>query len=61
VLPDAEHGHLHCRECGGSWEIAKADIAPMLDALRGARGFHVDISHVSLSGRCARCAEHGPE
>jgi Fur family ferric uptake transcriptional regulator len=60
VLPDAEHGHLHCRQCGGSWEIEGAEISPMLDALRDARGFHVDISHVSLSGRCALCAVAGP-
>ena len=60
VLPDAEHGHLHCRQCGGSWEITGAEISPMLDALRSERGFHVDISHVSLSGRCADCAEQRP-
>jgi Fur family ferric uptake transcriptional regulator len=55
VLPGREHGHLHCRSCGRSWEVGEAEVAPMLDALRRRRGFHADISHMALVGRCADC------
>ena len=55
VLPDTDHGHLHCRSCGRSWEVGAAEVAPMIDALRERRGFEADISHMSLVGRCADC------
>jgi Fur family transcriptional regulator, ferric uptake regulator len=55
VLPQTEHGHLHCRECGRSWEVGATEVAPMLDALRARRGFEADISHMALVGVCADC------
>ena len=57
VLPATDHGHLHCDRCGGSWEIPAAEAAPLVDALRASRGFSVNLSHVSVSGTCASCAE----
>ena len=57
VLPTADHGHLHCRSCGASWEISTAEadeIAGMLDA---GRAFRVDRSHITISGRCAACTD----
>jgi Fur family transcriptional regulator, ferric uptake regulator len=59
VLPGREHGHLHCRSCGRSWEVGAAEVAPMLDALRRRRGFEADISHMALVGRCADCVAGG--
>jgi Fur family ferric uptake transcriptional regulator len=59
VLPESEHGHLHCRQCDASWEIDAAEVEPMLAGLRAARGFEVDISHISLEGRCAQCRQIG--
>lgn len=56
VLPTADHGHLHCRACGSSWEISTGEadsIAGMLDA---GRTFRVDRSHITISGTCADCA-----
>jgi len=56
VLPTADHGHLHCRACGASWEISAVEadeIAGMLDA---GRAFRVDRSHITISGTCADCA-----
>ena len=56
VLPTADHGHLHCRACGASWEISAVEadeIAGMLDA---GRTFRVDRSHITISGTCADCA-----
>jgi Fur family ferric uptake transcriptional regulator len=55
VLPEREHGHLHCRSCGRSWEVGTAEVAPMLVALRAGRGFEADISHMALVGRCGEC------
>jgi Fur family ferric uptake transcriptional regulator len=56
VLPIEEHGHLHCRSCGGSWQI-RPDEADAIAALFGReRSFAVDRSHVTISGSCASCA-----
>ena len=56
VLPAAEHGHLHCSECGATWELGRERAAAVSAALRGADGFEVEIGHVTLVGRCATCA-----
>ncbi|MEO7118391.1 MAG: Fur family transcriptional regulator [Candidatus Limnocylindrales bacterium] len=56
VLPDREHGHLHCSHCGRTWEIEALEATGMVDSLRTSRGFEVDLSHVTLSGRCEDCA-----
>jgi Fur family ferric uptake transcriptional regulator len=56
VLPQPDHGHLHCASCGVTWEIGEARAAAVADALRGADGFEVDIGHVTLVGRCGPCA-----
>ena len=55
VQPLADHGHLHCRNCGGSWEIDAGEAAALVEALRTGRGFAVDLSHVTVTGRCATC------
>jgi Fur family transcriptional regulator, ferric uptake regulator len=56
VLPAADHGHLHCSECGATWELDRDRAAAVSRALRAADGFEVDIGHVTLVGRCAGCA-----
>jgi Fur family ferric uptake transcriptional regulator len=55
VLPKGDHGHLHCRSCGQTWELSWSEAQGMVDALRAARGFEVDLSHVTIVGRCADC------
>jgi Fur family transcriptional regulator, ferric uptake regulator len=55
VLPDAEHGHLHCRDCGAAWEITADEGASIVATLEAARGFAVDLSHVTIVGRCRAC------
>ena len=57
VLPGSEHWHLHCAECGATWEIGAAQAAGVADALRSGDGFEIDIGHVTLVGRCRHCAE----
>jgi Fur family ferric uptake transcriptional regulator len=57
VLPRTEHGHLHCSGCGGSWDIERAEAAELVAALRRDRGFEMDLTHLTISGRCAGCAD----
>jgi Fur family ferric uptake transcriptional regulator len=58
VLPEADHGHLHCLACGETWEIDAGEAAVLVTALRADRGFTVELSHLSVSGRCGPCSEH---
>jgi Fur family transcriptional regulator, ferric uptake regulator len=55
VLPDAEHGHLHCRNCGQSWEIDSREAASLVTSLADDRGFAADLSHLTVVGICADC------
>jgi Fur family ferric uptake transcriptional regulator len=59
VLPQPEHGHLHCSACGATWEIGADRAAAVAAALRREDGFEVDIGHVTLVGRCRECATPG--
>jgi Fur family ferric uptake transcriptional regulator len=56
VLPEREHGHLHCTECGATWEIGKAGAGDIVRAFRAVDGFEIDIGHVTVVGRCRECA-----
>ena len=55
VLPQREHGHLHCRSCGRVWELEADEADAVTRQLRARRGFDVDLSHVTIVGRCADC------
>jgi Fur family ferric uptake transcriptional regulator len=55
VLPEAVHGHLHCNACGTTWEIPADEAAGLVQALERQRGFAVDVTHLSIAGRCAGC------
>ena len=55
VLPETEHGHLHCEACGGRWEIGAEEAAGLVDGLRTRHGFSVDLSHLTVVGRCRGC------
>ena len=56
VLPVAEHAHLHCADCGRSWEIAAAEVGGLAEGLRRDHGFAVDVAHLTIAGRCQDCA-----
>jgi len=56
VLPETDHGHLHCRECGSSWEIESRQAESLVTALANERGFVIDLSHLTVVGTCAICA-----
>jgi Fur family ferric uptake transcriptional regulator len=57
VLPDQVHGHLYCVACGSSWEIRPETGAAIVESLAGDLGFTVDLSHVTISGRCQGCRD----
>lgn len=62
VLPALEHGHLHCRGCGAESDLSADDPAVLaaVAAFEHERGFEIDISHLSLIGRCAGCRGETP-
>ncbi len=57
VLPDTEHGHLHCRGCGATLEIDAGEAAAFVAALEARHGFAIDLSHITVVGRCAGCRQ----
>lgn len=57
VLPEQIHGHLYCVACGATWEIRPETGAAIVDALAADLGFAVDLSHVTISGRCEGCRD----
>ena len=56
LLPEREHGHIYCDTCGSVWELEQDEAAGIVNKLRRERGFAVDVSHVTIVGRCADCA-----
>jgi Fur family ferric uptake transcriptional regulator len=59
VGPATEHGHLYCAECGSSSEISDQAAARIVSTLHETDGFEVDVSHVTVVGRCRDCARRG--
>ena len=55
VRPVAEHAHLHCSDCGSSWEIGTKDVAALVRGIRRDHGFAVDVAHLTIAGRCRDC------
>ena len=55
VRPVAAHGHLHCNGCGTTWEIDSEEAASLVETLARQRDFAVDLSHLSIAGRCSGC------
>ena len=55
VRPGEEHGHLHCADCGGRWEIGAKPAAAIVELLLTSDGFTVDPSHVTVVGYCSAC------
>lgn len=55
VAPIADHGHLFCDRCGGRWEIHARQAEGIVAAFRDVEGFEVDVSHVTVVGRCNAC------
>ena len=56
VQPAAIHGHLHCIGCGTTWEIGMDEAAALVSSTRTGARLPVDLSHLSIAGRCAGCS-----
>ncbi len=56
IRPTAAHGHLHCIGCGTTWEIGADEASSLVATLARRRAFTVDLSHLSIAGRCSDCA-----
>ena len=59
VRPAEQHGHLHCSDCGSSWEIGPGDADATVRSFRDRLGFELDLSHLTVIGRCRTCAARG--
>ncbi len=59
VLPETEHGHAYCNECGRSWDVEVEEVGAMLASFQERRGFEVDLSHLTVAGRCRDCRGAG--
>ena len=59
--PAQAHPHIHlvCRDCGTVTEAEPATMQPVVDRLQTEHGFEVDVTHVSLFGRCGQCEASG--
>jgi Fur family transcriptional regulator, ferric uptake regulator len=55
LASDAEHVHLVCQDCGKIDKASPAAIAPLTSALDEANGFEVNVSHLTVFGRCQDC------
>jgi Fur family transcriptional regulator, ferric uptake regulator len=56
VEPAIEHGHRYCIGCGQHWDIEPGTTqADAIAAAFAPEGFEVDLSHVTVVGRCASC------
>ena len=53
-----EHVHIHlvCDRCENVLSIPAQEAEPFARQLRDAHGFHAEISHLAIHGRCRDCA-----
>ncbi len=51
------HHHLVCQKCGAVVDIEETALNSLWGEIRGRYGFDVDMKHLALFGRCARCRE----
>jgi Fur family ferric uptake transcriptional regulator len=56
VRPGGEHGHRYCATCGRHWDIdPDSPAGASIVGAFAAEGFVVDLSHVTVVGRCDDC------
>ena len=56
IAGETPHHHLVCRRCGQQQALEHALVVPLARAVQQRHQFHVDVSHVALTGLCAQCA-----
>jgi Fur family ferric uptake transcriptional regulator len=55
-LADDRHHHAVCEGCGSTIELSDRIFAPVISRLRRDHGFVAAPRHVTIAGRCRRCA-----
>ena len=55
----ADHFHTVCRECGAVTEVPTGAADSLAEQLRVDLAFETDMGHLTVFGRCARCARTG--
>jgi Fur family ferric uptake transcriptional regulator len=55
LATEAGHVHLVCQDCGKIDEASRETIAPLNRALDDRHGFEVNVSHLTVFGRCHDC------
>ncbi len=55
-----DHVHLVCHRCGDVAEMAPDGLQGLADTLRAHHAFELDLTHLALSGCCARCTHDAP-
>jgi Fur family ferric uptake transcriptional regulator len=47
--------HLNCEQCGEIIEVPIDVAASFTQTLLDGYGFHTDLTHLSIAGRCESC------
>ena len=55
LATEAGHVHLVCQDCGKIDQASPETIAPLTGALDDRHGFEVNVSHLTVFGRCQDC------
>ena len=55
LAAEAGHVHLVCQDCGKIDQASPESIAPLTAALDDRHGFEVNVSHLTVFGRCQDC------
>ena len=49
------HAHLVCEHCGTIIEVPIEATAPLTQSMLDDYGFHTDVAHLAIAGRCESC------
>jgi len=52
---EALHAHLNCESCGLLIEVPIEETSILTEALLNNYGFHTDLAHLAIAGRCESC------
>ncbi len=52
----ADHFHAVCRDCGAVSEVPTGTAHGFAEQLRAELAFETDMGHLTVFGRCGRCA-----
>jgi Fe2+ or Zn2+ uptake regulation protein len=62
-LRDLQHPHHHlvCTQCGAVAELAPDPVLGLASTVRRRTGFRIETDHLTLAGRCPKCAKRSTE